>query len=188
MTWTVIASGNSAKGWIPRGTVIGVNDCEKWGKPVDILILVNAPGKFNDRLNVIKKSKAKVLTNSVHMWKPYFPNCHKIERLISFNSKILKNFVYMSQTSPIIAISYAIKQGAKEIIIWGVDFLNHRKWSKGTKAGDREIKVYCKFFAECERIGVKVYLGSEGTAFDQSLPLYSDILSTCSDNQNAFVL
>lgn len=78
----------------------------------------------------------------------------------------------MSQTSPIIAISYAIKMGAKEIILYGVDFLNHRKWSRGTKSGDREIKVYCKFFAECERIGVKVYLGSNGTAFDLMLPLY----------------
>lgn len=174
MTWTIVASGDSAKGWIPRGTTIGVNDCLKFGRDTDILILVNHPGKFNDRLNVIKKSKAKVLTNSVHTWKSYFPNCQKIERLISFNSKILKNFVYMSQTSPIIAISYAIKQGAKEIIIWGVDFLNHRKWSKGTKAGDREVKVYCKFFAECERIGVKVYLGAKGTAFDNLLPVWTE--------------
>lgn len=174
MIYTVVASGDSAKNWIPRGTTIGVNDALKWGRDTDILILVNAPGKFKERLDIIKKSKAKVLTNSVNMWRPYFPNCQKIERLISFNAKILKNFVYMSQTSPIIAISYAIKQGAKEIILYGVDFVNHRKWSKGTKAGDREIKIYCKFFAECERIGVKICLGALETAFDDILPLRID--------------
>lgn len=172
MTYTVIASGDSAKDWVRRGTAIGVNDCLKFGRDTDILILVNAPGKFKERLNVIKKSKAKVLTNSVSMWKPYFPQCQKIERLISFNSKILKNFVYMSQTSPIIALSLAIKMGATEIIMWGVDFLTHKKWAKGTKAGDREVRVYEKFFKECERIGVKVYLGANGTAFDGVLPVY----------------
>lgn len=174
MQVTVVASGDSAKDWVRRGTVIGVNDCLKWGRDTDILILVNAPGKFKERLNVIIKSKAKVLTNGVNLWKHHFPKCEKIERLISFNSKILKNFVYMSQTSPIIAISYAIKLGAKEIIIWGVDFINHRKWAKGTKAGDREIRVYEKFFKECERVGVKVYLGANGTAFDNLLAMWSD--------------
>lgn len=174
MIYTVVASGDSAKDWVRRGPVIGVNDCEKWGKPVDTLILVNAPAKFKERLNIITRSKAKVLTNSPGMWKIHFKNCEKIERLISFNSRILKNFVYMSQTSPIIAISYAIKQGATEIVIWGVDFLYHRKWAKGTKAGDREIKVYERFFADCKRIGVKVYLGETGTAFDGVLPVYQD--------------
>jgi hypothetical protein len=169
---TVVGCGDSAKGWIPRGTTIGVNDVLKFGRDVDILIVVNSPAKFKERLNIIKKSKAKVLTNSVNLWKPHFQNCQKIERLISFNAKILKNFVYMSQTSPIIAISYAIKQGAKEIIIWGVDFINHRKWAKGTKSGDREIMVYQRFFKECERIGVKVYLGANNTAFDNYLPLW----------------
>jgi len=172
MLYSVIGCGDSSKNWVPRGITIGVNDSLRFGRDTDVLILVNAPAKFKERLNVIKKSKAKVLTNSVHTWKPYFPECQKIERLISFNSRILKNFVYMSQTSPIIAISYAIKQGAKEIILWGVDFLNHRKWAKGTKAGDREIAVYCRFFKECERIGVKVYLGANGTAFDNLLPVY----------------
>lgn len=172
MIYTIVASGDSAKHWVANGPSIGVNDCEKWGKPVDKLILVNAPAKFKERINIIQKSKAQVLTNAPATWKLYFKNCQKIERLISFNSRILKNFVYMSQTSPIIAISLAIKLGATEIIIWGVDFMNHRKWSKGTKAGDREIKVYERFFADCRRIGVSVYRGADGTAFDATIPLY----------------
>lgn len=174
---TVVGCGDSAKGWIPRGTTIGVNDVLKFGRDVDILIVVNSPAKFKERLNIIKKSKAKVLTNSVNLWKPHFPNCQKIERLISFNAKILKNFVYMSQTSPIIAISYAIKQGAKEIIIWGVDMKTHHQFRVGTKAGDREANVYRRFFKDCSRIGVKIFLGSLGTCFDNELPLWTDKVS-----------
>lgn len=174
MIITCVASGDSAKDWIPRGTTIGSNDCEKWNKPVDILILANAPHKFKERLNIIKKSKARVLTTSVSQWKPIFPNCERIERLISFNKLILKNFIYHSQTTPIICLSLAIKMGATQIIMYGCDFLNHRIWSKGTKSGDREIKQYMKFFAECKRIGIRVYLGANNTAFDSTLPLYED--------------
>lgn len=169
---TVIASGQSAERWIRRGTVIGVNDCEKWGKPVDILILVNAPGKFKERLNIIKKSKAKVLTNSVNLWKPHFPNCQKIERMISFNKLALDRFIYHSQTSPIIAISYAVKLGAKEIILYGIDFLSHRVWRLGTKSGDREVNVYLRYFKQLQLKGIKLYLGANGTAFDKHLPLW----------------
>lgn len=175
MIFTVVASGESAQHFERHGTVIGSNDCEKWGKPVDILILVNSPHKFKERIHTIKKSKAKVLTNSVANWKPYFQNCEKISRLISFNKLILKNFVYSSQTTPIICLSLAIKMGAKEIIMWGVDFKNHAHFREGTKSGSREIDVYKRFFKECNRIGVKVYLGANNTAFDNTLPLWTHI-------------
>jgi len=125
-------------------------------------------------LNIIKKSKAKVLVTNVNAWKPIFPNCERIQRLISFNKLILKNFVYSSQTTPIICLSLAIKLGAKEIVMYGCDMLTHRVWRKGTKSGDREIEVYKRFFKQCEKIGVKVYLGANGTAFDNYLPLYQD--------------
>lgn len=174
MIFTVIGCGESADGWVRRGTCIGSNDCERFGNPVDILILVNMPRKFKERLNTIKKSKAKVLTNVPGNWKPYFPNCEKIQRLISFNKAILKNFIYSSQTTPIICLSLAIKMGAKEIIMYGVDFKNHHSFREGTKSGQREIDVYKRFFRECERIGVKVYLGAKGTTFDNFLPLYQE--------------
>ncbi len=173
MLYTIVASGESASGWIPRGTCVGSNDCERFGKPVDILILVNKPGKFGERIHTIKKSKAKVLTNSVAQWKPYFPNCEKIQRLISFNKLILKNFIYSSKTSPIICLSLAIKMGATEIIMWGVDFMNH-KYNQGTKNGALEIDLYKRFFKQLELKGIKVYLGANGTAFDNFLPLWTE--------------
>lgn len=174
MLFTIVASGQSAAGWIARGTCIGSNDCLKFGHDVDILILVNKPHKFGDRIHTIKKSKAKVLTNSVAQWKPYFQNCEKIQRLISFNKLVLKNFIYSSKTSPIVCISLAVKMGATEIILWGVDFINHKSYSKGTKKGQMEIDLYKRFFKQLELKGIKVYLGAKGTAFDNYLPLWTE--------------
>lgn len=174
MLFSVIASGDSAKDWIPRGATIGSNDAEKWGKPVDILILANSPHKFKERLNIIKKSKAKVLTTSVSQWKAIFPNCEKIQRVISFNKFLQRGFVVTSQTTPIMCLSLAIRMGATEIVLWGCDFLTHRVWRVGTKGGDREVAVYKKFFSECKRLGIKVWLGANGTAFDNVLPLFQE--------------
>lgn len=173
MIFTIVACGQSSNGWIPRGTTIAVNDALRYGADTDYLILVNAPRKFTkERLDIIRKSKAHVLTNSPKEWGKIFPNCEKITRMISFNSRILKGFVYSSATSPIIAISTAIRMGGTEIILYGVDMLNHRTYSQGTKKGLREIGVYQRFFQDCKRINVKVYLGALGTAFDEMLPLY----------------
>lgn len=175
MLITVVGCGDSAKHWIRRGIVIGSNDCEKWNKPVDILILANHPSKFKERLSTIKKSKAKVMTTSTKNWKPIFPNCEQITRTTSFNRKIVNGFIYTSQTTPIMCLSLAIKLGAREIILWGCDMISHKVFKRGTKKGDREISQYLKFFKDCERIGVKVYLGANNTAFDSYLPLYHEI-------------
>lgn len=173
MIATIVASGSSAKDWISRGTTIGVNDCGKWDKPVDILILVNRPAKFSiDRLRIIQKHKGVVLTNSVNGWNGIFPQSKKLERMVSFSHRVNKGTHYTSATSPMIAISHAISLGATYIIIWGVDFKNHKSYAQGSKRGNREIEVYRKFFKAVERIGVKVYLGALGTAFDNDIPLY----------------
>lgn len=171
MIFTVVASGESARHWVRHGTVIGSNDAEKWGQPVDILVLANSPHKFKERIEIIKKSKARVMTTSVRQWKPYFPNCEPITRMTSFNKRISNGFIYTSATTPIMCISLAIRMGAKEIILWGSDMMNHHTYSKGTKYGEREIAVYERFFEQCKKIGVRVYLGAHGTAFDFKLPL-----------------
>lgn len=174
MIATVVACGESAKNWIPRGKTIGSNDCEKFGKPVDILILANHPSKFKERLNTIKKSKAKVMTTSTKAWRPIFPTCELITRTTSFNRKIVKGFVYTSQTTPIMCLSLAIRLGATEIVMYGCDMQTHKVYNKGTKKGDREISTYLRFFYDCKRIGVNVWLGANGTAFDNVLPIYPE--------------
>jgi len=71
-------------------------------------------------------------------------------------------------------MSLAIRMGAKRLILWGVDMMSHHAYYQGSKRGDSEIALYKRFFVECKRIGVEVYLGAEGTAFDKTLPLWQN--------------
>lgn len=175
MLATIIASGSSAKDWTSRGVTVGVNDARKWGKEVDILILVNRPQKFSpERLAIISQHKGEVLTNSVKAWKDIFPQAKKLERMASFSSRVTKQTHFTAATSPIIAISHAIVLGAKTIIIYGVDFRDHKSYRQGTRPGDREINVYRKFFKAIERLNIKIYLGALNTAFDNDLPLWRE--------------
>ena len=135
-------------------------------------LLVNAPGKFKERLNIIKKTKAEVMTNSLRVWKSIFPNATLLNRMVFFNRRILPGHIYTSKTTPIICISLAIRMGATEIILWGCDMLTHHAFRRGTKSGDFEIATYERFFLEAKRMGIKIFLGAKGTAFDNYLEVY----------------
>jgi hypothetical protein len=173
MIFTVVACGDSAKNWIPRGTSIGSNDCEKFGKPVDYLIVANSPVRFSkERMEIIKKSKAKFFSHDMKRWRTMFPNGEQLTKITFFNTRILPGYVYTSVTTPIMCVSMAIRMGAKEVVIWGMDMKSHHTYSEGTKKGDHEIMVYKKFFTECKRLGIKIWIGSLGTAFDGFLPVY----------------
>jgi len=178
MIFTIVGCGDSAKSWTPIGTSIGSNDCEKWGRGVDHLILANHPGKFkNGRLNIIKRTKAQVHTTSRRLWQQNLPCCLQLNRVVSFNTRLLNGFIYTSSTTPIMCMSLAIRMGATELILWGVDMLNHHAYYQGSKLGNREIGVYHKFFQACTAKGIKVYLGAHGTAFDKTLPLWTTVPS-----------
>jgi hypothetical protein len=174
MTFTVVGCGPSAALWEPNGISIGSNDCEKFGRPVDHLVLANAPRKFvGDRFNVTKRSKAQVHTTSRSQWFGTFPRCLQLTRVVSFNTRILNGYVYTSRTTPIMCVSLAIRMGAKKVIVWGCDMLTHHAFYEGSKRGNAEIALYKKFFEQCKKIGVEVYLGAHGTAFDSTLPLWT---------------
>lgn len=173
MIATVVALGQSAKDWIPRGLTIGVNEYLVWGKQADAMIIVNAPHKFSaDELNYIMKHKGRMLTNNPKQWGQFFKNAELLKHMGAFNLRVQKGRLYTSGTSPMIAISYAMQQGATDVIIYGVDMLNHPKYKAGSKHGDHEIGIYKRFFTSCDKLGTKIYLGEIGTAFDQSLPKY----------------
>lgn len=171
-TFTIVGCGDSAKGWVKRGIAIGSNDCEKFGQGVDHLILANHPAKFKQRLHTIKKSKAEIWCSSARVWKQIFPACRQIDRVTAFNQRIVGGFIYTSRTTPIMCLSMAVKMGAKEVIMWGVDMINHHAFRRGVKAGDQEIVVYKKFITAMRTQGINVYLGSHGTALDNFIPLW----------------
>jgi hypothetical protein len=175
MISTVVALGNSGINWKPRRLTIGVNEYLMWGRQAEVMVLVNAPHKFSlYEMNLIKQHKGKVMTNSPGQWSKYFPQAELLKHMGQFNLRVQKGRIYSSSTSPMIAISYAMTQGATEIILYGVDFKNHSKYKEGTKHGDHEVGIYKRFFVSCEKLGTKIYLGEWGTAFDGHLWKYVD--------------
>jgi hypothetical protein len=173
MIVSVVAVGDSAKDWYktPCDLSIGVNDVLKHGHDVDQLLIINFPRKFtSDRMHNILKSKAKVFTHT-SAWKTHFPKAEVI-RLSPFAGYVHRGQIYCSKTSPIAAMSLAIKQKATEIILWGCDFKSHHAINESNKKGLHEIKVYQKFFAGVEKLKIKIYRGADGGVFDSILPKY----------------
>lgn len=176
MTVSIVACGDSAKDWhkVPVDLSIGVNDCLKWGHQVDQLLLINAPGNFRprkeknfeDRLSTIVKSRPeKVLTNSPDQWRRYFSKVETLE-LTRFHGVYVPGKVYYSKTSPFAAICYAVKLGAKDIILWGVDMVNHHRYRKGTKDGDFEVAEIMRLVRLLEERGVKVWRGNNDSVLN----------------------
>lgn len=179
MIFSIVACGQSAKDWIPNGTSIGVNDANKWGKPVDYLVVVNSPIKFHpnknngsvDRLKVITSSKPKRFFCHNSNWRSYFPKAELLGMRV-FNGSYKPGRVYSSKTSPVVAITLAASLGAKDIILWGVDFTNHYRFQPGKKDYVDEIELYKMLFDELGKAGVKVWLGNDNTSLKQWLPIW----------------
>lgn len=176
MTASIIGCGSSGQDWhkVPVDLSIGVNDCLKHGAHPDQLVLINFERKFtHDRLKTILATRPKKVWTHTSTWKKHFSNAEVI-KLSPFNGYVRVNngLTYCSKTSPLVALSLAVSQGAKEIIIWGIDFKNHASYRQGTKNGDFEVKTYLRFFDQLASQGIKVYRGADGTAFDSVLPLY----------------
>lgn len=136
MTAHILGCGPSlfqfSKDFIAPGSfIIGVNDSFKLGVPMDVLVFMNWPIQFSaERMEVIQRTETKkvvTLHTMVNDWSKYFMNVEGISTstMPSYaNFKI--NRVYNTNNSPFAAMSYAVANGFKEIVLWGVDFQGHK--------------------------------------------------------------
>lgn len=181
-SFTIVATGESAANWIPHGYSIGVNDAWKFGRPTDALLICNRPETFSiERRKIIIESKPKDFYSNKANWAGHFPDWKRV-RLHPWSGS-LHNFhrsdgpsAYSSNTSPIIAITLAYNLGAKEIILWGVDFKSHHLFNDKNPETKREVEAYLQVFEALKEKGVSVYRGADGTAFDNVLPLYNHLI------------
>lgn len=174
MIVSIIACGESAREWYktPCDLSIACNDAFKFGHQPDQLVIINFQRKFDQkRLETILATRPKKVWTHTSTWQKHFNNA-VLMKLTTFSGYVRDGMIYCSKTSPMVAISLAVKQGATEIILFGIDMLNHKTYRKGTKDGDYEIKNYLRFFGELKKRGVKIYRGADGTCFDLQLPLY----------------
>lgn len=173
--------GDSAKDWYktPCDLSIACNDAFKFGAHPDWLVLVNAARKFHKRLDIIKQTQAKrVLVSSLKEWSKIFPKAERLTRMVEYHTRtrIRIGARYSLQTSPIICVSLALESGATDIILWGCDFTNHKRYFAGSKDGDRQINLYLDFFKKIQALGVRLWLGAPGSVFEKHIPIYDSEL------------
>jgi hypothetical protein len=176
MTIHIIGSGETGSKWSGIGPSIGCNDSFKWGHPIDFLLLLNRPSQFQEsRREVILSTKPKkVYTNMPYVWEKYFKDVHELSplRRWSSGSPVKKGIYYHSSTSPFVGLSMAYNFGFNNVVMWGVDLITHQKYGRGQDGHIREMLKFNSFIKAIQAQGMKVYIGSKGTAFDSILPVW----------------
>jgi hypothetical protein len=174
MTVDVVATGQTSQNWKQHDFSIGVNDCWKLGKPIDALVVCNRPEQFSsDRFEIIKSSTPKDFYSHKSNWAEYFPKWKKLN-LVTWYGTLNPNQTYCSDTSPFIAMSLAYNLGAKKIILWGCDFKDHHIYNDFNPQTKREVERYLELISALNEKGVEVFLGTNGTAFDDKLKVYEE--------------
>lgn len=169
---SVVACGPTGSLWDGSGPSIGVNDAEKFGRPVGALIVVNSDFEL-PRLQIIKKTLAPAgFYSQLNYWSSQ-PNFRYLPPMKRFNGRenLCDDFkyVYSSRTSPFVAISLAALWGHKEIVLYGVDFENHPVVN-----GDRlsrEVDAYKRLCTRLEKRGIIVSLSTYYGALAKFLPI-----------------
>lgn len=170
MTISIIGCAPSAKDWFntPCDLSIGVNDCKKFSRDPDWLLLVNR--RFTpEREKIIKATKAKKVLTSIKHWKDHFSNSEEI-RMQPFSKHLKKGHIYSSKTSPFIAVSLAFNAGATDIILCGVD-LNDHPVING-KLLNHELRLWQEFTRKLKDYGVTVWVTSKESRLAEFLPLW----------------
>jgi hypothetical protein len=170
----IVSCGQSASNWEQHDYSIGVNDCWKFGKPTDALLICNRPEQFiRDRFQTIINSKPKEFYSHKANWSQWFPNWKKVN-LVPWYGTLHKGQIYESQTGPFIAMSLAYKLGATDIILWGVDFKNHWLFNDSNPETAKEVKVYLELIECLKQQGVNMWIGAVGSVFENLIQLYDE--------------
>ncbi len=133
----ILGAGPTAAQYKPDGEYsIGVNDCGKFGITPDELLFLNRPRHFNEghRIEVIRNTNVHKVVTIAHLvdeWRTVFTesNIKSLPPLTRWRSgeRFRMDQTYHTNNSPFTAMSYAVQNGFREIILWGVDFIDH-KW------------------------------------------------------------
>lgn len=174
MTYNIIACGETGSKWDGTGLSIGVNDCWKFGKATQSLLICNQPARFSrERLEVITRSRPlKFYTNS-HMWKGFFSD-YTLIKLRSWDGHLRKDVVQHTDTSPFVAMSLAYQLGATKIVLWGVDFTTHHIYNTMNGNAKMEVRQYRQFIDALRLEGVDTYLGARGGLLEEFLTVYHE--------------
>lgn len=156
MICSIIGCGPSGQYWDGKGYSIGVNDCFKFGKRTDILLIVNTLNKYPARKRIVEESRPKDKLYGIGEWCTH-PNYRAVPYMNRFVGVLEKGKIYKSKTSPFIAVTLAYSMGYDKIILWGVDFDNHP--IVNGQYLKNEIAMYAKLQDALLKKGCSMYLG-----------------------------
>jgi hypothetical protein len=170
MTIDIVACGQSAQNWDKHDYSIGVNDSWKWGKPTDALLICNSPARFTpERIKTITSSTPKIFYSHRPDWVNWFPVWEKLN-LVTWYGTLHKHQIYSSDSSPFIAMSLAYRLGATQIILWGVDFIDHPNFKPDSAR--HEVSKYLELIDALNSKGVEVFVGAEGGLLAKYLDVF----------------
>lgn len=171
MTIHVIGKGESKEFFKYDGNItIGVNDVNKWIK-TDHIVVVDPMDAYKEGHETFRNSNA-MFWSQLEDNRNYVKNFTLIELargrgvLDEFDSD---RFVY-SITSPFVAVHLAYKLGAKNIVMWGVDFNTHPNFDTDSLR-NRALKDFGNLRKKLNERGVNFYVGHEMSMFSSILPI-----------------
>jgi len=177
MKVVILGTGDSVNAYKPCNCVtIGVNDVFKF-YPTNHLLCLDYPQAFTkERLETIRNSTPDLFVTCMPEWEKWFKDKIQIIKLATFRSEIsqIEQDVYpYSIMSPFVAMVHAYKIGAKEIVIYGVDLLNHQHLSQDVKVTRilRDVKMLNDYFIK-KGINMKVF--NRSSALSDVLPAISE--------------
>jgi hypothetical protein len=153
---------------------IGVNDI--WSKvKTEMVVCIDRPEKFTTpRLNTIKDCTPKIFYSYLDDWRNSKPSSHYWKaptKSILKGEVFHEGTIYHSLNSPFVACNIAYLLGAKNIVMYGVDFMSHSKL-KGSTAISKIISDFQWLNESIKKRGSTIYIGHTATKLNGALELW----------------
>jgi hypothetical protein len=153
---------------------IGVNDI--WSRvKTEMVVCIDRPEKFEtQRLEVIKNCKPEIFFTYTPEWKKYFNESYFWKApIVSLKTRTFDNkTIFHSNNSTFVACSIAYLLGTKNIVIYGADFISHKKL-KGASTIQNITKDFAWLRDNLKDNGVNLYVGHQASRLHDVLPLWS---------------
>ncbi len=155
----VIGLGASAAQWDGKGFSIGVNDAFRF-KPTNHLIVINSFKNLPERATIIQQSKPEIFWSHLREYE-HRPDYQRLS-MKHFMRKFEPDTVYHSNNSPFVAVTLAYKLGYREIVLWGVDFIDHRNIKEGSDRLNIALQDYANLQKGLLQNGASMFVGVKG--------------------------
>lgn len=154
---------------------IGVNDI--WAKvKTEMVVCIDRPEKFTaSRLQIIKSCSPQIFYSYLDTWRQFKNESYYWKapiKGIEKNEVFKEGVIYHSLHSPFVACNIAYLLGAKNIVMYGVDFLSHSKL-KGASAISKIVSDFAWLNENFKKRGVSLCIGHPASRLNGTLELWS---------------